>query len=111
MGRRRDASGEVSKAASRRETELRHLLVEAIYHDRVRDAAWRAHQLRHLLGARAGTDPDLEIAQRWLEEHAERDDERLAESRRTWLKLLLTGLPLVLATLLTLLLAAVLIWG
>jgi hypothetical protein len=98
-------------AAERREAELRHLLVEAIYHDRVRDAAWREHQLRHHLGERAAGDPDLEIAHRWLEEQAELDDERSAESRRTWLKLLLTGLPLLLATLLTLLLAGVLIWG
>lgn len=98
-------------ATERREAELRHLLVEAIYHDRVRDAAWREHQLRFFLGERAAGDPDLEIAHRWLEEQAERDEERLEESRRTWLKLVVTGLPLLLATLLTLLLAAVLIWG
>lgn len=103
--------GTGSTARQRREAELRHLLVEAMYHGRVRDAAWRERQLRFFLGERAAGDPDLEIAHRWLEEQAERDDERLVESRRSWLKLLLTGLPLLLATLLTLLLAAVIIWG
>ncbi len=95
----------------RREAELRHRLTEAIYLGKARRAAFYARRLGRLLAERAAGDGDLEIARRWLAEQAELAEQRREESRRSWKKLLLTVLPLLFATLLTMLLSTVLIWG
>ena len=98
-------------AGSRREAQLRHQLTAAIYFRRVDEAVRRQQQLAFLLGARAAGDFDLEIARQWLDEHAEAVETWRESVRLSRVKLLLTTLPLAFASLLTILLAAVLIWG
>lgn len=95
----------------RREADLRHRLAEAVYLGKARAAAGYERRLRRLLAARAASDDDLDIARRWLAEQAELAERRRGEARRSRKKLFLTLLPLVFATLLTLLLSAVLISG
>ena len=94
-----------------RETDLRHRLTRAIYLGNVREAAWRERQLAFLLAELAPTDADLEIARSWLGEQAGAEEERREAARRSWLKLLLTGLPLAFAVGLVALLVVVLVWG
>lgn len=92
----------------RQEAEIRHRLAAAVYRGRVREAAWQSQRLAHLLGEEADKDDDLALARRWLDEETVRSLARRVVHRENRLKLLLTAAPLLAASLLALLLVAVL---
>lgn len=92
----------------RREGEIRDRLCEALYRAHRRDVDVWLPELERVLGSGADRDPDVRVIRGWLEEQAEVDRRRRERARRVSLKLLLTGAPLVFATLLTGLLTTVL---
>lgn len=92
----------------RQEAEVRHRLAAAVYRRRAREAAWQARRLAYLLGEEADGDGDLALARRWLDEETVRSLAGRVVRRENRLKLVLTAAPLVAATLLALLLVAVL---
>lgn len=100
------------REARRREIEeLRAALHQAIYEGRRPQVERGARRLEELLGSDAGGDAALAVAETWLAEQRLVAERRRQEKRRTSLKLLLTGAPLVLATLLCGLLLVVMAWG
>lgn len=93
------------------EAVTRDRLLAAVYERRPRAAERAAEELCGLLGEAALFDPDLAIAQGWLAEEHALEAQRRARTRQHSLKWILTGAPLLLATFLTALLAAVLFWS
>ena len=101
----------VRSGHARREDETRRRLAQALYDDHRREIELWGAQLQRLLGPEQANDPDLELSRTWLREESEKQALRRQEARRTSLKLLLTGAPLIFATLLTGLLAAVMLFS
>jgi hypothetical protein len=91
------------------EPTLRDLLLAALYTCRRRDVETYSSELSRLLGERAAADDDLAIARGWLEEQDDLVSRQRAEALKVSLKLVLTGAPLVLATLLAGLLCVVML--
>lgn len=102
---------EIRSRAARRRSEARRRLAAAIYAERRRDVELWGTELRHALGTEGDGDPDLDLARHWLEEHDKRETRRRQEARKVTLKLLVTGAPLIFATLLSGLLAVVMLFG
>ncbi len=93
------------------EPALRDLLLAALYACRRRDVETYTRELSRLLGERAATDDDLAIARGWLEKPDDLVSRQRAEARKASLKVVLTGAPLALATLLSGLLGVVMLFS
>ncbi len=98
--------------ASRRmgeEVEARQQLTSALHAGREQEVLQHGRELSRLLGEDADTDQDLTVARGWLEDQQEERSRRREASQKVSLKLILTGAPLILATLLTGLLGVVML--
>ncbi len=91
-------------------TTTRRQLSAALYRRRRHDVERLSDRLASLLGDRAGEDADLAVARGWLAECRRRQRRRRAKVRRSSLALVVTGAPVVLATLLSGLLLVVMVW-
>ncbi|MEM7355375.1 MAG: hypothetical protein AAF657_31475 [Acidobacteriota bacterium] len=89
------------------EDEARRQLTQALYDDRPHDIELWGTQLQRTLGLAQDDDPDLELSRNWLRRAQERHAAEHEEARRDSLKVFVTGAPLLLATMLTGLLAVV----
>ncbi len=97
--------GQASHGSIGEEVEARQQLASALHAGREPEVLQHGRELSRLLGEDAGVDQDLTIARGWLEDQARRRE----ASREVSLKLILTGAPLIFATLLTGLLGVVML--
>ena len=93
------------------EGEARDLLAAALYHGRRREVELYSQELSRLLGGRVGGDEYLAVAHGWLRDQAEIQTLEQTETKKTSLILVLTGAPILLATLLTGLLGVVMLFS
>lgn len=109
--RRADLWLQVRSRRQRAADEARRRLRQALLEDLHPEVEIWGAQLRRILGPEAVRDADLNLARTWLEREKNEQALRQEEKRRTSIKLILTGAPLIVATMLTGLLAAVMLFS